>query len=316
MSHTPDEAPELRLDAAFYDLLMEAAGAIYAALAAARKRDPSTTAPPPILQLRSGLAESPGWFLLQAAEFDPEPLTVAGLRVRDIYASERIVAALLDLMASEGWFDQSPAGVYALADAGRSILNSILERRQRLLRDIALLPKDAEQRLSTLLARVVEASQAAANPPGTWCLAHSRRRAPPADAPVLTRLLQLFEDLNAFRDDAHMAAWQPLKIEGYVWEAFAFVCAEEARTAGDLFGALMHRGYTQGEYLSALDGLVARGWLVRSAQNTYTVTPEGRGVRRRVEEQTDSAFYAPWSVLDTNELLELQRLVMDLAALA
>src|SRR5688572_20893176 len=105
MLRTPEQMPDLHLDAAFYDLLMEAAGAIYTTLAAARRRDPNAAALPPILQLRGGLAESPGWFLLQAAEFEPEPLTVAGLRVRDIYASERIVGALLDLMASEGWFD-------------------------------------------------------------------------------------------------------------------------------------------------------------------------------------------------------------------
>src|SRR5215213_3454390 len=105
------------LDATFYNLLMEAFDAIYSAGSA---RIPTPGEPEPaILQLRAGLAESPGWFLIQAAEFDPEPLTVTNLRVRDIYASERIVQALLDLMASEGWLDRSAQDAYALTAKGR-----------------------------------------------------------------------------------------------------------------------------------------------------------------------------------------------------
>ncbi len=51
-------------------------------------------------------ANRPAWFLIQAAEFDPEPLSVARLRVRDIYASECIVTALLEVMAAERWLDR------------------------------------------------------------------------------------------------------------------------------------------------------------------------------------------------------------------
>ncbi|KPV46481.1 hypothetical protein SE17_43265, partial [Kouleothrix aurantiaca] len=105
-------------NAALYDLFMDAAGAIYTALAAAAPPTPA----PVLLQLRAGLAESAGWFLVQASEFAPEPLTVELLRVRDIYASERIVAALLELMAGEGWLERDAAGRYALAEAERELL--------------------------------------------------------------------------------------------------------------------------------------------------------------------------------------------------
>src|SRR5919107_1309653 len=103
------------LDVAFYDLLMEAFDALYSAGSAHRARTSITQEPPPpILQLRAGRAESTGWFLIQAAEFDPEPLTVENLRVRDIYASERLVQALLELMASEEWLDRSIHNAYSL----------------------------------------------------------------------------------------------------------------------------------------------------------------------------------------------------------
>ncbi len=84
------------LDAEFYDLTQDIGGAIFGAMLAAQAPAVAPPVPPPLLQVRRGLAEAPAWYLIQAVEFDPAPLTVAGLRVRDIYASERIVAALLE----------------------------------------------------------------------------------------------------------------------------------------------------------------------------------------------------------------------------
>lgn len=308
-----DAAPDIRRDAALYDLLMDAAGAIYAVLAAARASE-AASSPPPILQLRGGLAESPGWFLLQAAEFDPEPLTVAGLRVRDIYASERIVAALLDLLASEGWLDRDLAGAYALTAAGRTVLDTILARRQRLIAHTELLQPQDLDRLAELLGRIVTASLAVPDPPGVWCLAHSRRRAPPPDAPVLAILLQLFEDLNAFRDDSHMAAWQPLGVTGHAWEAFAHVAGDQAATPADLFRTLAYRGYSEREYADALGALADRGWLERSGAQEYRLSDAGRQVRAAVEQATDGFFYAPWQALQPHEFRTLIQLLQALRA--
>ncbi len=64
-------------DEALYNLMMEAQAAIFAAASAGTASTGEASAPPPLLQINAGWAESPGWFLVQAAEFDPEPLTVA-----------------------------------------------------------------------------------------------------------------------------------------------------------------------------------------------------------------------------------------------
>lgn len=300
-----------RLDSTTYDLLMDASGAIYGAMAEARRRA-ELPAPPPILLLRGGLAESPGWFLIQAAEFDPEPLTVENLRVRDTYASERVVAALLELLATEGWLERDGAGAYALTEAGRATVGAILGRRRSLLADAALLPADEAGRLHALLSRLIDASLAAPEPPGTWCLAHSRRRAPQADAPILTRMLQLFEDFNAFRDDAHMAAWQPLGVAGHVWEAFALLAAGAAADAEAIAAQLRHRGYSPGEYAAALEDLAGRGWIAPGDPPAYALTEAGRAVRGEVERATDALFYAPWGALAPGELAELHGLLLRL----
>lgn len=297
------------LDVAFYNLLMEAFDALYSA-GNAQANTPNEPVPA-ILQLRAGLAESPGWFLLQATEFDPEPLTVATLRVRDVYASERIVQALLELMASEEWLDRSAQDTYALTAKGRAAIQQRLQRRHELLAELPPASGDVD-RIAALLGRLIDASLVAPMPPGSWCLAHSRRRPPAHDAPALVRIAQYFSDFNAFRDDAHMAAWQSYTPDGYVWEAFSLVCARAADSAASLFAQLAHRGYSCGEYAAALEILTRRSWLERAGTDgAYRVSANGREVREVVEQLTDSYFYAPWSCLAEAEIAELHALLLQ-----
>ncbi len=186
------------LDAQFYDLIQSLWGTFAGAMAAVRLAEP-TPPPPAILQLQAGQAESPAWFLIQAAEFDPEPLSVARLRVRDIYASECIVTALLEVMAAERWLDRH-GDDYHLRAEGRAVLDRIRANRSRRLSALAL-PDEPLTRLERALRDVIDRSLAAGDPPGTWSLAHSRRRAPADDASTAEKLFQYVADVNAFRDD-------------------------------------------------------------------------------------------------------------------
>jgi hypothetical protein len=299
-------------DVEFYNLLMEAFDALYNAGNARHTRSGALPEQPAILQLRAGRAESPGWFLIQAAEFDPEPLTVASLRVRDVYASDRIVQALLELMASEGWLDRSMHDTYALTAKGRAILQQRIQAQRELIAGLEPQPADAIAQLAALLGQLIEASLAAPVPPGSWCLAHSRRRAPANDDPALLRIAQYFSDFNAFRDDAHMAAWQSQQLDGYVWEAFALVCGGEADSAATLFDQLAYRGFSVGEYAAALEILTRRNWLEPATlANTYRVTAAGHTARALVEQLTDSFFYAPWSCLPEAKVAELRALLLQ-----
>jgi hypothetical protein len=300
------------LDEALYNLMMETQAAIFAAASVGTASTGEVSeSPPALLQINAGRAESPGWFLVQATEFDPEPLTVADLRIRDVYGAPRIVQALLDLMAGARWLEHDGADSYALADAGRAILLRSRRRRQTLVGLLPPLPSAAVEELGALLGRVIAASLEAPTPPGVWCLAHSRRRAPEADAPIMAHILHYFDDINAFRDDAHMAAWRPYDLEGYVWEAFALVVRGEARTADDLFARLAHRGYRRTEYAGALEILAQRGRLILDASSgSAQSTAEGRAVHAAVERDTDRYFYGPWACLSADESARLQALLV------
>jgi hypothetical protein len=301
------------LDARMYDLTQETNGAIFEAVHASLERSgEQREAPPVILQLRPAFAESPSWFLIQAAEFDPEPLTVAKLRVRDIYGSERLVQAMLELLVSEQWLDRTPDDTYPLTAAGRTVIGRMLERSRTRNASIEPIPAPDIIRLEALLRRIVQASLASATLPGTWCLAHSRNRAPGHDAAPLARIVQYFSDFNAFRDDAHMAAFQVHNIRGYVWEAFSYICGGEIATLDALHDQLARRGYTRGEYAGALDELTRRGWLHRDASGAYTATETGLAVRAEAERLTDAYFYAPWSCLTNHEVETVQTLLVQL----
>ena len=300
------------LNADFYNLTQSLWGTFAQAMGVVRARDTAAVQPPPVIfQLRGGRAESPGWFLVQAAEFDPEPLTVANLRVRDIYASEGIVFAMLELMASEGWLDRQ-GNVYHWADAGREQWVKIQQRRVGWLAGVEeLLPFDL-RRIESLLGQVITASTASQSPPGVWCLAHSRNRAPEDAGLMSAKLFQYVADFNAFRDDAHMAAWQPLGVNGRSWEAFTFVGGRNGATAVAVFNQLAYRGYSRSDYAGALEELAARGWLETSNSEQYHITEQGNSIRKKVERLTDQYFYAPWSTLKEVEILEIQEQINQL----
>lgn len=301
-------------DAKLYDEIQELWGAFSRAMGVQRNRLSHATEPPPaMLQLRAGMAESPAWYLIQAAEFDPEPLTVAKIRHRDVYASERLVAGLLELMASERWFDRSDAGDYVLTEDGRYLMTQLRNRPSTYLADLEPIPYDDIAWLEEQFHNLIQASVETAVPPGNWCLLHSRRRAPAENAPNLAKLFQYVADFNAFRDDCHMNAWQPLRLEGYEWEAFSHVASGATHSAEGLFRALAHRGYSRADYHRALKELVLRDWLTTEDNHqTYHLTLLGKTVQGQVEQRTDSYFYTPWAYLNDNNVNDLRQRLRQL----
>lgn len=232
----------------------------------------------------------------------------------DIYASERIVQALLEMMASEQWLERS-GDEYTLTETGWAVYRRSRERTQSLLAGLDPPPSADLTFLLEQIERIIATSLESPTPPGAWCLAHSRNRAPEDDAPPLAKLSQYFSEFNAFRDDAHMAAWQPHEQSGAAWEAFSLICAGEAASAAAVATQLAHRGYSPTEYAAALSRLARRGWLeAASAKGDYGMTETGRALRDAVERQTNAYFYAPWSSLADADIERLKTLLLQLQA--
>jgi hypothetical protein len=220
--------------------------------------------------------------------------------------------ALLELLASEKWLDRRADGYY-LTGRGQEVLETILARHRVLFSSRLALDPDLLNRLEELMGSVIQASLTDNSPNSTWCLAHSRTRAPKTEASVIYKIVQYTADFNAFRDDAHMAAYGQYDVAGQVWEAFGYIANGTANSADGLFDQLAYRGFSRLEWQEAIDELFKRSW-IQYEGSPLGASSSGRSVLEHVEEVTNQLFFAPWKSLGKDgidELLELTRQVIE-----
>jgi hypothetical protein len=249
--------------------------------------------------------------MAQVQEFYPEPLTVEKFRKRAVYSAPGLAYGLLELLASEKWLDRQADG-YHLTQAGQDHLQTVRSRGRTIFNSYQSQMQPQIERLTEMVRRIIEASMQADDPPGTWSLAYSRRRAPGDDAAVVHQLIHYFSDFNALRDDCHMAAYRPYGVEGHVWEALGQVAQREANTPDSLFDNLAYRGFAVMDWEAALGDLEARGWIDRQA-GVAQMTPTGQETRQAVETATDQYFYAPWrQALSEGEIEETVSLMREI----
>lgn len=262
---------------------------------------------------RSGLDDSHHWFLLLTAQmFDPEAISPERLRIRSPYTATQAYQVRLDRLASQGLLAPYGKGEFRLTKAGRQAAQNILEAAYQQMAALESLPAASLERLTTLLRRLVGASLKAAEPPGKWSLLHSRLTDPGDNAPVLVRIDQYLTDLAAYRDDAHLAAWQPYQVSGQVWDTLTLLWRSEEVNLDELYQKLQVRGYSQASYNQVLRDLVNRGWAA-DVNGKYRLTLEGQELRQAAEQTTDRYFYTPWVCLDDAEDAELRSLLTQLA---
>jgi hypothetical protein len=257
------------------------------------------------------LPEWYGW-LLPALVFEPEPTSATRLRVRSPYTSARLYHERLTNATKQGFMvllDEAE-GAYRLTELGKRAAECVIRAAYTKMAMLQPMPSDELERLAGFLRRLVMSCLEAPEPPGKWCIAHSRKTDPGDNAPVLVRVDQYLSDLAAYRDDAHLAAWQPYCIDGHAWEAFTYLWRGQATTLNEIFQKLERRGYSRDEYSQALEDLIRRGWV--EGKEVYQITTLGKEIRQTAEETTDRYFYAPWSCLTEAEMEDLRDLLIRL----
>jgi DNA-binding HxlR family transcriptional regulator len=256
------------------------------------------------------LSEWYGW-LLPALVFEPEPISATRLRVRSPYISARLYNERLAKATKQGFLTPvaEAENEYRLTELGRQAAERVMGAAYAKMTALQPMPSTESKRLASLLHQLVKSCLTTPEPPGKWCTIHSQRTDPGDEASVAVRIDQYLSDLAAFRDDAHLAAWQSHSVEGHVWEAFTYLWRGEATTLDGLYDKLERRGYSQDEYRWALENLIKRGW-VKEEAGEYQVTFLGQEIRQAAEEATDQYFYSPWSCLSQGETEELRTLLI------
>lgn len=268
--------------------------------------------------VEAGLGDCEWYLLLAALMFEPEPISCELLARRNPYTAPEINQNMLRGLAKYGALlpaDDAPieeSCSFRLSEAGRSAIHWIIKVAYSTMSRLAPLPEHQQKRLVSLLAKIVKACEESQEPPKKWSFSLSRKTDPGESEPMLVLIDQCLSDLAGYRDDAHLAAWQPHKVSGYAWEAFTTLWRGEAGSIFELTQKLERRGYTADDYRAALQNLIDHGWVMEGEGGSYNLTAGGRKARQDAEDLTDRYFYGPWSGLSDLEIDELKGLLLAL----
>jgi hypothetical protein len=253
--------------------------------------------------------------LLQARALEPESISPERVCQRYPYATRESWDQPMRALTERQLFTAPGDGSYQLAPGGRAIVTRLLKEFYAGLAGIegsigAEYPAADRDRLAALLEKLVTACFTA--PITTANLKDGHGLALHSEATALTRIDQALDDLNAFRDDAHLGAWQPLHVTGEAWELFTFLWRGEVKNADEMAEKVVFRGHAREAYQSALEDLIGRGWVRAAGENTCEVTETGRQIREEAEVATDRNFYTPWSTLSETETSDVRDLLARL----
>lgn len=238
-------------------------------------------------------------------------LTVDTYSKRNPYANPAGLEKLFADMISAGYFDSDNKGGYFLSDKGVNAIKSTNETFYNHLNKVNQFPADKRKELTALLGSLVDACSKADLTNDRLSFEISRNGHPQVEADSLAQIDQHIDDMNAFRDDAHISAWTPSGVNGHTWEVLSFVWNGEANTVEKLVERLPFRNYTAEDFTKALDDLTQRGW-IEPGDDGYKITDTGKKIREDAEDATNENFFTPWKSLSDDELAKLEELLSEL----
>ncbi len=251
------------------------------------------------------------WFmLLRAYLFEPAPATIASFLHYSPYNGTGRFRPHLKAGVETGYLQEEEQGVYRLTERGRSAVEQFVEDLRTVMAVFdPLSPQDGEH-LANLLDRLVQASLKMP-PPNSLKRIDFSYKLMPGRIPPLPFSEQAISCLAAYRDDAHVAAWNPTALSGPALESLTLLWRVQADSLDALHKRLVRRAHSRQVYRDALDELRGRGF-IEGSDEALVVTESGRAYRQQVEDDTDRLFFAPWACLDTGDKAELADLLTQL----
>jgi hypothetical protein len=258
----------------------------------------------------SGLDDWTTGLLIASLSLEPQPVSPNVLRVRTPYTAAGAYAQKLAVAKEAGYLEEISPGQYYLSEKGCQDVPALLAEVRRAMSCVDPLPATDSHRLSGFLSRLVQASVDTRPPPDTWSIRLSIKLLPDPQPP-LPYIEQLLTCLNAYRDDAHLAAWLSRGLYATALEVLTLIWRGEANSLETLFSRLEKRGHTLQVYADAIEMLRARG-LLCAQEGLLALTTQGVDTREQIEADTDRFFFTPWSCLTRHEKDELVDLLVCL----
>ena len=203
--------------------------------------------------------------------------------------------------------------LFFLTRNGMDAAEKILQARWDTLSKLQPIGPQQSKQLAAFLEQIIRVSYDSIEPHSKWCLHHNRRQPETLPSSALVRVDQYLSDLCAWRDDCHLASWQPFHyLHGHVWEVFTLLWQENTHTLEEICDQLcLQRGFSRLEYMNAIKELEIRGWVL-DKDEIFSLTTSGRKIRQSAEDYTDELFFPPFETLSAHEQKELSYLLSSL----
>lgn len=241
--------------------------------------------------------------LLAAVTFDPGTISPERLQVRGPYTSTSAWMERLFRAAEKGYLSEPEPGEFRLSRRGRTITQKLIQEARDAMQHADPLPHVDSQRLAELLGRLIQASLFTSPPPDNWSIRLAYQLMP-VEEPPLPYIDQALSCLQAYRDDAHLAAWQPCGLSAPALEALTLVWRGEANSLDTIYDRLAHRGFELHDYQAAVTDLRQRA-LVEGSDPDLQMTAKGKVFRDQIEQDTNHYFFASWDCLSFTEKSEV-----------
>jgi hypothetical protein len=258
----------------------------------------------------NGLADHTIGILLAALTLEPGTISPERLQVRGPYTAAQTYMMRLHAAAEKGFLSEPEPGEFRLSRRGRMTVQKLISDGRKAMISADPLLVEESCRLAQLLGRLVQACLFTPPPPDTWSIRLSYQLMP-AETPPLPYIEQSLSCLQAYRDDAHLAAWQPGGLSAPAMEALTLIWRGEAGSLVGLYNRLAVRGFELHDYQAAL-GELRRRDLVEGRDTALRLTPLGSSFRDQVEHDTDLYYFKPWDCLATVDKKELACLLSTL----
>jgi hypothetical protein len=248
--------------------------------------------------------------LLAVRTFEPEPTTPAHLLIRVPYTAAELYLARLNSAMQAGYLKEVDPGKYRLSTKGKFELDRFISDARAAMTAADPLPPEDSKRLAGLLDKIVQSCLDTDPPPNRWSVRLSYKLMPSED-PSMPFIEQAFSCLSAYRDDAHLAAWQQSGLSAIALETLTLIWQGDANSLTSIVDELDYRGHSLWVYADALAVLRQRGYIAGD-DDALSISPTGKYFREHVEADTDRYFFAPWSCLAISEKSELGDLLEKL----
>jgi hypothetical protein len=248
------------------------------------------------------------------SELGLERFSIQDFQRRDPYSNPEQFERVFVRLNIKGWIEPMRDGSFKVTEKARETTRFLIQAGDVQLSDFAAMLDQDLKRLLVFLKQIVLESCLAPEPPGKWAIL-KRFRVADEHYPPIMQIREYLMDLFAYHDDSHLSASHPYFNEaGIVWIVLGALWKGDAVNAEQMAEKMAFRGYDVEDYEIALQAALELGWAEPGNRpDKSCLTEEGKKLREQAEQDTNEYFYAPWSVLTSEEIRELHELLTRLS---